>query len=114
MSASETQPAPAWLIDNLATTTNEMFALELEGWADATTECADFPRIKASTLIVCAAQENTDGAAELATAALSNGTFVVLPAFGHLQEFWRTDVTGPIISDFLARHVPVPVGGRST
>jgi pimeloyl-ACP methyl ester carboxylesterase len=108
MSAGETQAAPAWLIDNLATTATEMFVLELDGWANAPSSCADFPRIKAPTLIVCAAQENTDGAAELATAALANGTFVVLPDFGHLQEFWRTDVTGPLISDFLARHVPLP------
>lgn len=108
MSASETEVAPRWLIDNLVGTPTEMFALMLEGWADAPTECADFPRIEAPTLIICGEPFNTDGAAELATAALSNGTAVVLPGFGHLQEFWRSDVTAPLISDFLARHVPLP------
>jgi pimeloyl-ACP methyl ester carboxylesterase len=114
MSASETEPAPAWLIDNLSATPTEMFALELEGWADAPTECADFPRIEAPTLIVCGERENTDGAAELATGMLTNGAAVVIPGFGHLQAFWRTDVVAPIISDFLARHVPLrgsrPIG----
>jgi pimeloyl-ACP methyl ester carboxylesterase len=107
MSASETEPAPPWLLDNLAATPTEMFALELEGWADAPTDSEHFPNIQAPTLILTAAEENADGAAELAVEALSNGSMVVLPGFGHLQEFWRTDVTGPIISDFLARHVPV-------
>lgn len=112
MSAGETEPAPYWLKDNLATTPTEMFALELEGWADAPGECENFPRIKAPTLIVCGYYENTDGAAELAVDALSNGSMAVIPGFGHLQAFWRTDVTGPIIRDFLARHVPVPGAAR--
>jgi hypothetical protein len=30
-----------------------------------------------------------------------------MPGFGHWQAFWRSDVTAPIISDFLVRHVPV-------
>lgn len=107
MSTSETEPAPTWLKDNLAATSTEMFALELEGWADAPGECQNFPRIKAPTLILCGEFENTDGAAELAVAALPSGTAVVMPGFGHMQAFWRTDVTAPIISDFLARHVPV-------
>ncbi|OLC24458.1 MAG: hypothetical protein AUJ02_12340 [Chloroflexi bacterium 13_1_40CM_3_65_12] len=107
ISAGETEPAPPWLMDNLAATPTEMFLLMLEGWADAPTECANFPRIEAPTLIVCGERENTDGAAELATVALSTGAAVIIPGFGHLQAFWRSDITAPIISDFLARHVPV-------
>lgn len=106
MSASETEPAPHWLIDNLASTPTEMFALELEGWADAPNDSEHFRRIEAPTLIVCGESENTDGAAELAVAALANGTAFVAPGFGHLQAFWRTDVTARIISDFLGQHVP--------
>jgi pimeloyl-ACP methyl ester carboxylesterase len=108
MSAGETEPAPAWLIENLATTSNDMFALELEGWANAPTDCDDFPRITAPTLILCGERENTDGAAEMGAQALPRGGAVVMPGFGHLQAFWRTDVTVPIVRDFLARHVPVP------
>jgi pimeloyl-ACP methyl ester carboxylesterase len=108
MSAGETEPAPEWLIENLAATSSDMFALELEGWADSSTECDDFPLIMAPTLILCGERENTDGAAEMAAQALPRGGAVVMPGFGHLQAFWRTDLTVPIISDFLARHVPVP------
>ncbi|TMD16862.1 MAG: alpha/beta hydrolase [Chloroflexi bacterium] len=114
MSASETEPAPAWLMENLASTPGDMFELEIEGWADAPSECDDFPRIEAPTLIVCGELENTDGAAELAARALPNGTAVVMPGFGHMQAFWRTDVTAPIISEFLAEHVPVPTTALSS
>jgi pimeloyl-ACP methyl ester carboxylesterase len=107
MSAGETEPAPKWLIENLAATSSEMFALELEGWADGPTECDDFPLIEAATLILCGEQENTDGAGEIAAEALPRGEAVVMPGFGHLQAFWRTDVTVPIVRDFLARHVPI-------
>jgi pimeloyl-ACP methyl ester carboxylesterase len=107
MSASENQPAPPWLMDNLAATATEMLALEVEGWADGPTDCEAFPNIDAPTLIVCGEFENTDGAAEIAVKALSRGTAVVMPGFGHLQGFWRSDVTAPLIRDFLARHVPV-------
>lgn len=113
LSAAESDPAPRWLMDNLAATSTEMFALELEGWSEGPTSCADFPRVIAPTLIVCGERENSDGAAELAAGALLNGTAVVIPGFGHLQVFWRSDVTAPIVSDFLARHVTVPAVARS-
>jgi len=100
-------------MENLASTPAEMFLLELEGWADAPRDCDDFPRIEAPTLIVCGEDENTDGAAELAVDALAIGEAFVMPGFGHLQAFWRSDVTAPIISEFLARQVPVPATARS-
>lgn len=101
MSTSESEPAPAWLIANLAATPTEMFALEVEGWADAPSEYADFGSIDAPTLVICGERENADGAAQLAVAALANGRAVVLPDFDHMQAFWRTDVTAPIIKEFL-------------
>lgn len=112
MSSRETEPAPAWLIDNLAETSTEMFALELEGWSDGPTSCAHFPVIKAPTLIVCGERENPDGAAGLAAEALPNGRAVVIPGFGHLQAFWRADVVAPIISAFLGREVPVVAAAK--
>lgn len=84
-----------------------MFAVELEGWANAPAECEHFPRIEAPTLIVCGEHENTEGATGLATEALSTGVAVVVPGFGHMQAFWRSDVTAPIINDFLARYAPL-------
>jgi pimeloyl-ACP methyl ester carboxylesterase len=113
MSALEDEPAPRWLIDNLASTPTEMFALQLEGSADSPTSCAYFPLIQAPTLIVCGERENNDGAAELAVEALPDARAVVVPGFGHLQAFWRADVIAPIISDFLARHMPVPAATNS-
>lgn len=106
-SGRESEPAPSWLMENLAATPTEMFALEVEAWADGPDECADFPRISAPTLIICGERENTDGAAELAVGALPNGTCRVLLGLGHLQAFWRADLTAPLIAQFLAHHVPV-------
>jgi pimeloyl-ACP methyl ester carboxylesterase len=103
MAATESQAPPRWLIDNLTATPTEMFALELEGWADAPNEFTYFANIDAPTLIVCGQHENTDGSAELAAATLKDGVSVVLPAFGHLQAFWRADVTAPVIQDFVRR-----------
>ena len=34
------------------------------------------------------------------------GEKAVMSDFGHLQAFWRTDVTAPIIRDFLDTHAP--------
>jgi pimeloyl-ACP methyl ester carboxylesterase len=101
----ESEPAPRWLMENLAATSTEMFALEIEAWADAPPEYTYFQSIGAPTLIICGERENTDGAAELAVAALATGRAVVIPDFGHLQAFWRSDVAVPIIRDFLAQHV---------
>src|SRR5260370_32351496 len=105
MSASETEPVPRWLIDNLGSTATEMFALELDGWADAPNDSEHFRRIEAPTLIVCGDTENTDGAAELAVDALSNGASAAIPAFRHLQAFWPTDGTAPSISGLFSRHI---------
>ncbi|HVB52694.1 MAG TPA: alpha/beta hydrolase [Candidatus Acidoferrales bacterium] len=102
MSESEAEAAPAWLMNNLAATSTEMFALEVEAWADAPSESSHFPHIEAPTLIICGEDEDADGAAELAVKALPSGKAVVLPGFGHLQAFWRSETTAPIIRDFLA------------
>lgn len=88
---------------NLASTPTEMFALELEGWADEPTESSEFPKILAPTLIICGERENTDGAAELSVKALPNGSHRVLPGLGHLEIFWRADLTAPIIGEFLVK-----------
>lgn len=103
----ESEPAPGWLIENLASTPTEMFVLELEGWADAEDECTDFPQIRVPTLIVCGELETEDGSAEQAVQALADGALVKLPGFGHLQAFYRTDVSMPPIADFLARNAPL-------
>ena len=107
MSESESQPAPPWLIEKLAETTDEMFSLEVEGWANGPLEADAFPLIQAPTLILCGSREDADNAAEEALKVLPSGEKAVIPDFGHLQAFWRTDVTAPIIRDFLDRNAPV-------
>lgn len=106
MSLGESEVTPAWLMANLVATPTEMFALEVEGWAGSPSECADFPRIQAPTLVVCGERENPDGSAELAVAALPRGSSAVLLGLGHLQTFWRSDLTGPLVAEFLLRQPP--------
>jgi len=106
MAAGEAEQPPAWFLDNLATTGTEMLALELEGWSTAPTAVADFPLITAPTLIVCGEQENPRGEAELAAAALPDGTAVVLPGLGHLQAFWHSEITAARVRRFLDDRVP--------
>jgi pimeloyl-ACP methyl ester carboxylesterase len=106
MAAEESQAPPGWLLENFAATSAEMMALELEGWADSPTSCAYFPRVEAPTLIVCGELENADGSVEPARAALPDGEAVILQGLGHLQAFWRCDLTAPHIAAFLDAHVP--------
>jgi pimeloyl-ACP methyl ester carboxylesterase len=106
MAAQEDEPAPGWLMENLCSTPTEMFALELDGWAGAPNPCTYLSDVSAPTLILCGERENADGAAELAIGSLPDGVLHVIPGFGHLQAFWRIDVTGPIIGQFLQAKVP--------
>jgi len=99
--AAESEPAPAWLIDNLATTETEMFALLLEAWAELSGAWELFPNMTAPTLLVAGEEEQVDGAADRAAAQLPNGRAAVLPGYGHLQAFWHEEITGPLITDFL-------------
>jgi pimeloyl-ACP methyl ester carboxylesterase len=98
---AESEPAPAWLIDNLATTETEMFALMLEAWAATPGAWELLPTVAAPTLLVVGGEEQDDGAAERAAAQLPNARAAVLPGYGHLQTFWHAEVTGPRIAEFL-------------
>lgn len=103
MSAAEYAPPPAWFVDNLVATTDEMFALHLEAWADEPNDSALFPAITCPTLIVCGDDENDDGSADYAREAIADGEVAVIPQCGHLQAFWASDCTGPVIERFLER-----------
>jgi pimeloyl-ACP methyl ester carboxylesterase len=100
LAAAETEPAPAWLVDNLADTPAEMFALLLEAWADEDS-FDDLTRIACPTLLVCGELEQEPSAPSRAAGQLADGRAVVLPGFGHLQTFWHGEVTAPIVVDFL-------------
>src|SRR5215472_9398192 len=106
MAAEEPEPAPGWLVDNLASTRAEMFALMLQAWASAPTGWADFRHVQAPALVICGENEEPSAArnAQLAAAAMPHGTAVVLPGLWHLQAFWRTDQTLPSLTSFLRQH----------
>ncbi len=112
LAAEESEPAPGWLLDNLAETRSEMFALLLEAWASEPTAWADFPHVQAPTLIICGENEEPGAArnAALAAQTLPHGTSAVLPGLGHLQAFWRTDQTLPPLTDFLHKHLGADSG----
>lgn len=104
----EPEPAPSWLIDNLASTDPEMFALLLEGLTTSPTVWDDLPAITAPVLILCGEREG-EGAGRLAQAAvgrLRQGRQIVFPGLAHLQLFWRSDLTLAPITTFLRQTAP--------
>jgi pimeloyl-ACP methyl ester carboxylesterase len=114
MAAIESEPCPPWLVDHLATTSTEMFALLLEGHSRAEGEWAWLPRIQAPTLIIAGSEEDEFGETAQAAAAVPDGEAVLLPGLGHLQAFWHAEKTAPIIRDFLAEHgLLTGTGGRN-
>lgn len=106
IAAEEPEPPPGWLLDNLAGTQAEMFALMLEAWASEPAGWADFPHVQVPALVICGENEEPSAArnAQLAATAMPHGTAVVLPGLWHLQAFWRTDQTLPPLTSFLRQH----------
>lgn len=109
--AQEPQPAPRWMLDNLAATPTEMFALLLEAWASEPTAWADMPNVSCPALIICGEREEPGAGRHAAEAArlLPHGHSVVLPGLAHLQAFWRTDLTLPPLTAFLREHLSTTV-----
>lgn len=109
MAAEESEPAPRWLLDNLAGTEAEMFALLLEAWASERSAWADFPHVQAPALVMCGEKEEPGAArnARLAAHTLPHGASAVLPGLWHLQAFWRTDQSLPPLTEFLHQHVGI-------
>lgn len=94
------EPAPAWLIDQLCETDDEVFARSCEdfaGWSPWPL----FSQISAPTLIVAGEleAENIDSA----VAALPSAESVILPALGHIDGWARSDLVLPPTRRFLAQ-----------
>jgi pimeloyl-ACP methyl ester carboxylesterase len=106
IAAAEPQAPPDWLIDNLAETDAEMFALLIEAWADEPGSWAEFPAIQVPAVIICGENEEPEAAthARLAAQKLPRGSAAVLPGLHHLQAFWRTDLSCPPLAEFLREH----------
>ena len=102
MGEQEDVPAPTWLLANLAETPTEMFALLLEAWArDVGRLWVDLPRVDVPTLFVAGSEECPTDDLEAAVARTPGAKGESLPGFGHLQTFWQSDVTAPLIADFV-------------
>lgn len=108
MAAAEPQRPPDWLLDNLAGTNADMFALMIEAWADEPGIWSQFPAVQAPALIICGQYEEPDATrhARLAAGTLPHGSAVVLPALHHLQAFWRVDHSCPPLTKFLHTNWP--------
>jgi pimeloyl-ACP methyl ester carboxylesterase len=93
------EPAPAWLIDQLCETDDEVFARSCEdfaGWSPWPL----FPRIEAAALIV--AGEHEAEHLDLAVSTLPEGESVILPGLGHVDGWVRSDLVLPHTRRFLA------------
>lgn len=94
MASASSEPPPAWFIENLSSTETEMFALLIDGLAgDPGGEWADLERAGCPVRIVWG---------ELEQATEPTEQVVVLPGLGHLEVFYRSDLTLPHLLPFLA------------
>ena len=106
LAEDDPDPIPGWFADQMRSTDPEMFALELEGWADWAGPWSTLPAIAAPTLLIVGELEDTEpglagiNAREMA-ARLRNGRAIELPATGHVGLFTRTELTLPAIRSFL-------------
>jgi pimeloyl-ACP methyl ester carboxylesterase len=93
-------PSPAWLLDHLCETDDEVFARSCEdfaGWSPWPL----FPQIEAPTLIVAGEHEAEHVGA--AVAAFPNVESVILPGLGHIDGWARSDLVLPHARRFLAK-----------
>jgi pimeloyl-ACP methyl ester carboxylesterase len=95
MAAQAAEAPPGWLVENLAATETEMFALLVDGLAgDVDGEWGDLGRVRCPVLVIWGEQEQ---------AVEPTGQVVVLPGLGHLEVFYRSDLTLAHLLPFLAR-----------
>jgi pimeloyl-ACP methyl ester carboxylesterase len=94
MAAAEAEVPPRWFVENLCATDTEMFALLIAGLArDVGGEWGDLERVRCPVLIVWGEREQ---------AVEPTAQVVVLPGLGHLQVFYRSELTLPHLLAFLA------------
>lgn len=101
--AEEREPAPEWLLENLATTTEEMFALPLEASVNAPTLWEVVTTISSPVLLICGQDEVELDELTAATGRIAAAESHLLDGYGHLQAFWHVEVVAPIMVDWLDR-----------
>jgi pimeloyl-ACP methyl ester carboxylesterase len=92
-------PAPAWLLDHLCETDDEVFARSCEDFA-GWNPWPLFPRIEAPVLIVAGEDEAEHVSA--AAASFPRGEYEILPGLGHIDGWARSDLVLPRARRFLA------------
>lgn len=112
----ESEPPPAWLLDNLSSTDTEVFALLLEAALDDATDLwGHFSNVRAPTLLLVGECEEDEADvepglaarnAERAATVIRDVTVHVLPRLTHLAAFWHSDLTVPPILEFLREKYP--------
>jgi pimeloyl-ACP methyl ester carboxylesterase len=103
MSNDESEPAPAWLVDHLCTTEKEQFAGGWEAFVTSTDLWMGMTESPVPTLLLLADdgdEARVRNANELA-GAMPRGQAAFMPGLGHLQAFWRTDLSIPPMRAFL-------------
>jgi pimeloyl-ACP methyl ester carboxylesterase len=106
MAATESEPPPAWLLDHLCATEPAAFAGAYEAFATAPRFWPGIGQITVPTLLLLGVgDEDQDWWArgQAAAAAMPDAQAVALKGLGHLQAFWRTDLSLPPIERFLAK-----------
>ncbi len=93
------EPTPAWLLDHLCETDDEVFARSCEDFAGLE-PWSLFAQIEAPALIVAGELEAEHVAA--AAAALPRGEYEILPRLGHIDGWARSDLVLPRVRRFLA------------
>ncbi|HEV2374610.1 MAG TPA: alpha/beta hydrolase [Streptosporangiaceae bacterium] len=109
MAASESQPPPAWLLDHLCATDAATFAGAYETFATAAPFWPDATRMAVPTLFLLGVGDDEQdwwALGQRAANTVPDGLAVALHGMGHLQAFWRTDLSLPPIERFLARFSP--------
>jgi pimeloyl-ACP methyl ester carboxylesterase len=105
MAAAESEPPPAWLLDHLCATDPFAFAGAYETFATAPAFWPVAGQITVPTLLLLGVPDDEQdwwALGQAAAAAMPQARAVALAGLGHLQAFWRTDLSIPPIEQFLA------------
>lgn len=105
MASTESEPPPAWLLDHLCATESLAFAGAYEAFATAPAFWPAAPQISVPTLMLLGVGDDEQdwwARGQTAANAMPAARAVALRGLGHLQAFWRTDLSVPPIKEFLA------------
>jgi len=105
MADTESPPPPAWLLDHLSATDSLVFAGAFEAFATAPAFWEAAPQIRVPTLMLQGVgddEQDWRARGQAAAATMPAARAVAMEGLGHLQAFWRTDLSLAPIKEFLA------------